>query len=182
MKMVNERQRSKLYKEILDEYNKQDRKQSEKEGNVIKFTEKGFFVPSSIRQVYSFFNHINLEKYRNFIDLGAGDGRIALLASIFTKSSGIEVNEELYKKSIRNKHWLGLDANLMEGNYMEHDISQYDVVYMYPDDVIGPELNRKLKSELKGDLILFTNTFLPKGLEIKQIKHDWMTFCICKNI
>jgi hypothetical protein len=169
-----------MFKQIFDVYNKGDEKEEKKRGNVLKDTSKGFYVPSDMKKVYEFFKKIKLEKYKSFVDLGSGDGRIALIASLFTKSSGIEVDDALYDKSIAIKDKLKLECNLVKGDFMDFDISQYDAVYMYPDKVFSKKMNEKLKKELKGDLLLFSDTFLPEALETREIDIDWMKFCICR--
>lgn len=174
-------EKDKIFRKIFEIYQEEDSKEEKRRGNVLKDTFKGYFVPSDMKKVYDFFKLIKLERYKNFIDLGSGDGRIVLIASLFTKSAGIENDEELYEKSRRMKKRLGLDAELKKGDYMDFNISGYDAVYMYPDKPFTKDLNDKLKKELKGDLLLFSGTFLPEALETREIKVDWMKFYICRN-
>ena len=174
-------ERDKAFSKILEAYKEEDSKEEKTRGNVLKDTSKGYFVPSNMKKAYDFFKLIKLEKYRNFIDLGSGDGRIVLIASLFTKSAGIESDEEIYEKSRIMKKKLGLNAVLKKVDYMGFDISKYDAVYMYPDKEFTKALTDKLKKELKGDLLLFSGTFLPEALETREIKVDWMEFYICRN-
>ena len=39
--------------------------------------------PSGTQDIYDFFVKIKLERYKNFIDLGSGDGKVVLIASLF---------------------------------------------------------------------------------------------------
>ncbi|MCX6707098.1 MAG: hypothetical protein NT001_03075, partial [Candidatus Woesearchaeota archaeon] len=146
-------ERDKMFRKILEKYQGEDSKEEQRRGNVLKDTSKGYFVPSNMKKVYDFFNMVKLEKYKSFVDLGSGDGRVVLIASLFTKSAGIESDEELYEKSRRMKKKLGLDAELKKGDYMDLDISKYGAVYMYPDKEFTNAINDKLKKELKGDFL-----------------------------
>lgn len=182
MGIIKEVIRKRRFNRIKKSYDEKDDAEVSIRGNVLKDTSYGFFVPSNMDKVFELFSMIELQKYRNFVDLGSGDGRIVLIASLFTKATGIESDSELHKESLEMMNKLGLKARFEQGDYMEHDISRYDAVYMYPDKKISPGLNKKLKKELKGELIIYTNMFLPKELETREIKIDYIDFYICKNI
>jgi len=66
-------------------------------------------------------------------DLGSGDGKIAMIASLFTKAAGIEFDEELVKVSNQMKKKLNLDVKFIQGDFMQSDISKYDVIFINPD-------------------------------------------------
>ncbi|MFC1752387.1 hypothetical protein ACFL96_03220 [Thermoproteota archaeon] len=179
--MIRKILRKRKFRKIFDIYEQIDSKEVEKKGNAIKDTEHGLFVPSSMNHVFDFFEEIGLDKYKNFLDLGSGDSRIVLIASLFTQAAGIESDDELHKRGILIKNKLKLNADLVKANFIEKDISKYDAIYMYPDKHFTTELNRKISKELNGDLLLYSNTFLPSGLKIKETKIDWLKFCICKK-
>ena len=169
---------------IIEAYDKQDSIEEEKRGNVLKDTANGFFVPSHMEFVHRLFREIGLERYNSILDLGSGDGRIVLIASLFTKAEGIESDSELHKKAVRMREKLCISpekAELINADFMGHDISKHDVIYMYPDKPISRELNEKLKKELRGTLILFSDSFVPEGLETRDIEIEWQKFCICRN-
>ncbi|MBD3313323.1 hypothetical protein GF345_02685 [Candidatus Woesearchaeota archaeon] len=174
-------ERDKAFRAISEYYNETDLDTELRKGSVLKETSKGLFVPTNMRLAYEFFNRIRLEEYSRFIDLGSGDGRIVLIASLFTQAEGIEYDDGLYQCAQENKKKLGFNAEFSKGDMLEHDISGYDSVFMYPDKEISPQLNEKLKRELKGDLFVFTSTFLPEGLETEEVNVDFMKFCICRN-
>ncbi len=177
--------REESFNRVIEAYNREDSSEEQRRGNVLKDTSLGFFVPSNMRKTYEFFRNIRLEKYRSFIDLGSGDGRIVLIASLFTRAAGIESDEKLHEKALRMREKLGIpdeQAELIRGDFMKQDIRPYDAVYMYPDKPIPEELNKKLNRELKGDLLLHTDSFKPEGMRIRTICLDWLKFCICKNI
>jgi len=83
------------------------------------------------------------------LDLGSGDGKIVLIASLFTKSAaGIEFDEELVKKGIEIRDKLGLKCDLICADYMEHDFSQYDILFINPDKSFHHGLEEKLLREM----------------------------------
>src|SRR3989338_6809376 len=94
----------------------------------LKETEKGFWGISACEEVYELFKKLELSKYKNFLDLGSGDGRVVLIASLFVKNSaGIEYDKELYNISLKIKEKLKIkNANFINGDYLEHDFGYYD--------------------------------------------------------
>ncbi len=128
-----------------------------------KDTGIGFWAISITDDLFTLFQKIKLNQYKSFIDLGSGDGRAAHVASLFTKSTGIEYDLELHEHAEKIKSSLGLDTELINKNFLEHDISGYDVVFLNPDQRLH-KLEPKLLSELKGDLILYGAEFHPKSL------------------
>ena len=54
----------------------------------------GYWGVTPLAETFEIFKRINLGKYKNMIDIGSGDGRIVLLASLFgVKSKGIEFDK-----------------------------------------------------------------------------------------
>jgi hypothetical protein len=121
----------------------------------MRATNAGFWGTSIIDEIYSLFSRIQLSRYPNFIDLGSGDGRVTLTASLFTDATGIELDLPLYNKSLEISERLGLDAEFIHKDYMEHDISKYSILFNYPDKPFYFGLRDKLKKELKGKLLLY---------------------------
>jgi len=134
----------------------------------LRRTEKGFWGNSVHDEVFELFNKIKLEKYKSFIDLGSGDGRVVLIASLFTNAKGIEVDKELIEKSRQFNKELKLDAEFIHNDFYEYDIKDYDVVYSFPDTSINSGLQEKLMKELNGKFILYGAHLFPIQLK----KHD----------
>ena len=84
------------------------------------------------------------------IDLGAGDGRIAIAAAkeFGAESLGIEYNPDMVELSIRNAAVAGVAARVrfMRGDIFEADFSRATVVTMY----LLSELNLRLRPKLLG--------------------------------
>ena len=135
-------------------------------------TKDGFWGSSNMNQTYDFFVKIGLENYRSFLDLGSGDGRIVLIASLFTKATGVESDKELILKGVEARDKIGLDAEFIHKNYHDIDWSKHDFVFIFPDKRFSPALEKKLREELKGKLFVYNNVYLPYFL--KKGKTWWI--------
>src|SRR3989338_7922035 len=73
-------------------------------------TEKGFWNAAIADEVYEAFKKIKLNQFRNFLDIGSGDGKVVLIASLFCQNAeGIEIDEFLHNKAIDMQRKLGLN-------------------------------------------------------------------------
>ena len=64
-------------------------------------TEKGFWNASIAEEVYEVFKKIKLNQFKNFLDVGSGDGKVVFIASLFCKNAdGIEIDQFLHNKAI----------------------------------------------------------------------------------
>lgn len=53
----------------------------------LKDTGEGYWAMAVADDVYELFKRMNLQEYKSFIDIGSGDGKVALIAALFTKSN-----------------------------------------------------------------------------------------------
>jgi precorrin-6B methylase 2 len=134
-------------------------------------TEAGFWGVSLTDDIFELFKEIRLDKYKSFIDLGSGDGKVALIASLFTNSAGIEFDEDLFKSSVKIRDKLGLDASIVKGDFLKHDLSQYDIIFINPDKQFSEGAEAKLLKEMKGTLIVYNHIYLPN--QLKKCKTIW---------
>ena len=133
----------------------------------------GFWSGAPCRDIYELFNNISLEKYMQFIDLGSGDGRVVLIASMFTNAVGIEIDKQLAKKAVEIKSNLGINNAVFHNkNFFEHDVSGHDIIFVNPDTPMQRGLESKLLKEMRGKLIVFGHHFHP-SLFIKE-KEFWI--------
>jgi hypothetical protein len=139
---------------------------------LVRDTDTGIWGFAGSKECFEFFKIINLDKYKNFIDLGSGDGKVIAIASLFTNATGIESDKELYKESTKliedlsNKKAIKKERiTLINKNFMLHDISKYDIVFMNPDKIFTLQFEQKLLKELKGKLFIYNKIFSPKSLE-----------------
>jgi SAM-dependent methyltransferase len=133
-------------------------------------TEKGIYGTTDVDAIFKFFQDIHLGRFKNFIDLGCGDGRVVLIASLFTKAKGIEFDSDLIDKAKAIREELHLTCDLIQGDYLKQDISDYDIVFMNPDHEFH-DIDKKLQSELKGTLYIYNEIFAPNLL--KKGKKFW---------
>lgn len=155
----------KKFEEIKNHYYEENRKLL-KEGKLpLRETSKGFWGSAVLTEVFTLFQKLDLGKYKNFIDLGSGDGRVALIASLFTDSTGIEIDKELHKKSVINKRKLNSSAKFINGDFFKHDLSKYDFIFCFPDKPLHYGLEQKLLKELKGKFVLYGPNIYPINLK-----------------
>ena len=131
----------------------------------MRSTRDGFWGASSLIAMFELFNKIGLDKFKHFADFGSGDGRITILASLFTKATGIESDKKLFgiAKDMKNK--LGSNANFVHEDFFAYDLSKFDLIFMYPDKRFDKEFEEKLQKEFKGDVFIYNNIFLPETLK-----------------
>ena len=137
-------------------------------------TEKGIWGAAITNHIFEFFQQINLKKYKSFIDLGSGDGKVVLIASLFgVKATGIEFDKDLIENSIKIRDELGLDAEFLQEDFLKHDLSKYDIIFINPDKGFEYKLENKLLKEIKpkAKLFVYNNLFLPNLL--KKRKTYW---------
>jgi len=145
----------------------------------------GYWGVTPLDETHELFHRINLGSHKSFVDLGSGDGRIVLLAALFgVKAHGIEFDSWLTNTSIIMKHKISLPdfstVKFLQDNFMDHNLSQYDVVFVSPDKPFHRKgLERKLQRELNGKLIVHGWEFHPKDLQ-KSEEHiiNGEKFCI----
>ncbi len=160
------------FKKIREHFHTLDRERLEKGQLAMGETSHGFWGTTNMNDAYELFKRIKLDEKQGFVDLGAGDGRIVAIASLFTNAVGVEGDTDLVKIGIEAKDSLGMDIDLKEKDYYDEDLSQYDVVFMFPDKEYDARLIGKLLAESKGTLYIYNNIYLPPGL--KKGKTIWI--------
>lgn len=163
--------REKKFLEIEHEYGKFYKSIYLKGKVPLRDTEVGIWGISVSDNVFNLFKKINLQKYKNFLDLGSGDGKVVLIASLFTKATGIEFDKELYEKSIEIRDKLGLKADFIKGNFLDYDWNKYDIIFINPDKGFHKGTEEKLLRELNGKLFVYNFVFEP--LLLKKGKKYW---------
>ena len=130
-------------------------------------TGKGFWGGVVANEVYEAFKKINLNKNSTFIDLGSGDGKVVLTAALFCKRAvGIEIDNGLYQKSLEMQRRIGIpNALFFNNDFNDHNISDFDYVFAYPDEPMHRGLEKKLLNELKGKLLHYGHHFHPQNLK-----------------
>jgi protein-L-isoaspartate O-methyltransferase len=160
--------------EIKTEYDNFRKSMLKQARFLIKDTGVGFWGISYLDDIYTLFKKIKLHESKNFLDLGSGDGRVSILASIFTKSVGIEYDKELHDFAMEFKEKLKSNAKFYNDNYLNHSLEKYDVVFINPDKRFE-EVENKLLTELKGKLVVYGAEFHPVSLKKVQTFHAHTT-------
>jgi len=133
-------------------------------------TERGFWNASIADEINSAFKKIKLNKYKNFLDIGSGDGKVVLIASLFCRNAeGVEIDNFLHDKAIKIQKKFGINNVLFhKKDFFEHDFSKYDILFLSPDSPLDRGLENKLLKEMKGKLIHYGNHFHPRFLKKEE--------------
>ena len=165
--------------EILKAYfDKRDMAFIERKGISVFSTTYGIYGSSDLRDVYALFQRIGLSRFRSFVDLGSGAGRVALLAALFTASVGIEGDEELHALALEAKEALAQElpslgrCELKNADYVQEELSGYDILFIYADHNWPESFQDKLLRECRGTALSLHNIFSPGKL--KKGKTYWI--------
>ncbi|HLG25108.1 MAG TPA: methyltransferase domain-containing protein [Candidatus Nanoarchaeia archaeon] len=133
----------------------------------MRSTEKGFWNSSISEEIYSAFKKLKIQNYTNFLDLGSGDGKVVLIASLFCKNAeGIEIDSELHKKAAEISSKLKIkNAKFQNGDFFDYEISKYDLVFLSPDAPLERGVENKILEEMDGKLLVYGNHFHPRFLK-----------------
>ncbi len=129
-------------------------------------TAKGFWHASISDEVYDAFQKIGLSQFNNFLDIGSGDGKVVLIASLFCRNAeGVEIDSFLHNKAVEMQSRFGLNnIKFHNKDFLMHDFSEYDVLFLSPDAPLERGLEDKLLREMKGRLIHYGHHFHPRFL------------------
>lgn len=131
----------------------------------------GYWGVTPLSELYEFFKRFNIGQYKSFIDIGSGDGRVVLLASLFgITAHGIEYDEWLSNSALMIRRKLDMpyfsNTKLMHDDFMKHDISRYSLVFTHPDKPFFRDgFEAKLLRELSGRLIVHGWEFHPQNMK-----------------
>jgi len=133
----------------------------------MRSTSKGFWNAAIADEVYEAFKKLKMNHFKNFLDIGSGDGKVVLIASLFCKNAeGIEIDKPLHNKAIEIKNKLKIDNAVFHNkDFFEHDFSKYDVLFLAPDAPLERGIENKLLKEMSGKLVHYGHHFHPKFLK-----------------
>jgi cyclopropane fatty-acyl-phospholipid synthase-like methyltransferase len=127
------------------------------------------FVASPLTVVRKMLEYADLKPGETLYDLGSGDGRIVVMAAheFGAKAVGIELNKRLISEAVRKGEALNLgdQAEFINDNIFDVDISSADVVTMYLTTGANEKLRPKLEKELKPGARVVTHDFSIPGWE-----------------
>jgi hypothetical protein len=142
-----------------------------------KMTPAGMWACSDAKEVYDLFVQMGLERFAHLCDLGSGDGRAVLLASLFTQATGIEADPELVRVSQGLARELGLKrARFLCGDCRQADLTPYDLLFLYPDKPLD-WLEARLPPRWPGRLLVYGPYFKPQRLTLLKTLYAGRTLC-----
>ncbi len=126
-------------------------------------TSHGYWAQSNPDHVFGLFRKLDLQTYKGFLDLGSGDGLVVAVASLFTDATGIEVDARLHRDAEDMREKLGLAFMLKNSDYILEDLSQYDFIFIAPDNYFH-RIEKRLVEDFRGTLVVLDNMFRPLTL------------------
>ena len=119
------------------------------------------FVPTPRPIVRRMLNLADTKPADRLIDLGAGDGRIAIAAAreFGAKALGVELHPDRYAIIRNSVPSLKPNLQALRQNFFEADLSNADVVTMYLLPSVNEALRRKLERELHSGARVVTHDF-----------------------
>jgi protein-L-isoaspartate O-methyltransferase len=109
-------------------------------------------------------------------DLGSGDGRILISAvqQYRAKAVGIEISEALCKSTTERIQRLGLqnDARVVNGDFLQVDLSPADIVTMYLATDVNEMLRPNLEKQLKAGARVVSHEYPIPGWKPKLVDKD----------
>lgn len=165
---------------IKNWYEKQDQTVRDREGKPFFRTSHGLWGAAGMLDMFEFFlkNETNDLKLGVFADYGSGDGRIVLIASLFTEAVGIEGEQELVdlgeqaKKELADQIPELSRATFKCKNYYEEQHDDYAIIFTFPDHPFPEDFEKKLLKTFSGTLLVYNDIHKPNLL--KKGKTYWV--------
>jgi SAM-dependent methyltransferase len=133
---------------------------------MVKDTGIGYWGITPSSELFDIFVKTQLHKHKKFLDLGSGDGRAALIAKLFTQSTGIEYDSELHNFALDFSKKVKVKPKLLNDDYMKYSFKNYDYIFINPDSNISDYLEQKLLNEMndKAKLVIYGPLKNPKRM------------------
>lgn len=127
------------------------------------------FVPSPDNIVEAMLQAAKVNKFDRVYDLGSGDGRIVILAAqkYQAESVGVEIDDDLYKRSTERIAELGLRnrAKILHMNMYKVNLKPATVVTLYLLTSVNERLKPILERDLRPGARVVTHDFKIPGWE-----------------
>jgi len=108
-----------------------------------------------------------LKRGEKLIDIGSGDGRIVISAALNhgARSEGVELDGDLWKRSVEKARALGLDSRVrfIHGDALVQDYSSADLITVYLLPVFNAKLRPILERQLKKGTRIVAHDFEVAG-------------------
>jgi predicted RNA methylase len=113
-------------------------------------------------------------------DLGAGDGRIIIMAAkeFGARAVGVEIRKDLYEQILRRVKLDGLEGKVkvINGDFFQVSISEASVVTLYLLTTVNEKLRPKLERELRVGARVVSHDFEVPGWKpicIESVRDYW---------
>ena len=144
------------------------------------------FVASPDEVILVMLRRAELKAGELLYDLGSGDGRILVAAArdFGANAVGVELDEERAQESLQKVRQLGLQDKVwvIQGDFMNVDVSDADVITAYLTEQGNEILRPKLERELKPGARVVSHNFELRGWTPKSIAEvDWHRVYVYEN-
>jgi len=133
------------------------------------------YVPSPLPVVRQMLILAGLKPGEVFFDLGAGDGRAVIMAAkdFGARAVGVELREDLVKKTLGSIYDLGLQSRvtLVNGDMFKVDLTSADVVFLYLTTSANEKIKPKLEAELKHGVRVVSHDYEIVGWKSVKIEN-----------
>ncbi|MGA2789404.1 MAG: class I SAM-dependent methyltransferase [Candidatus Bathyarchaeia archaeon] len=130
------------------------------------------YVPTPKDIVRRMLRLASVRRGETVFDLGAGDGRILIEAvrGFGAQAIGVEVDPERLVRMKERLTATGTEATVIQGDFMDANVSLADVVAIYLSDSVNAKLESKLRKELKtGARVVSLDYTLPGWVPEKEL-------------
>lgn len=143
------------------------------------------FVPTSDNHTKIMIKLAHIRPGERAIDLGAGDGKLVMaMAKAGAYTTGVEIDEERAKaaRTFINMNGMRDKASVIQGNFWEQNLEDYDLIMLYGVPSIMERLQEKIINEAKNTVRIVSNHFEFPGWTAVKIKNDVYLYHPFKNI
>ncbi|HZP01667.1 MAG TPA: class I SAM-dependent methyltransferase [Terriglobia bacterium] len=132
------------------------------------------FVPTPPEIVEKMLAMAQVDKLDTVYDLGSGDGRIVIMAAqkFGAKAVGVELDEDLFKKSTERIAELGLQdrAKILKMNFFDVDLRPATVLTLYLLTSVNERLRPKMERELRPGARVVSHDFQVTGWKAEKVE------------
>jgi hypothetical protein len=121
------------------------------------------------RNIYKIFEEINLPEGSLIYDLGAGDGRVLLVAEKFgLKPQGFELSLYPCLKAKIKIFFYRSRARIKRRDFFKENLNQADAIFIFLVSKTLTRVSQKLKQELKSGATVISYGFILPGWRLYQ--------------
>jgi len=128
------------------------------------------YVPTPKDIVRRMLGMAHVRRGETIFDLGAGDGRILIEAvrGFGARAIGVEVDPDRLARIRERLTATGTEATVIQGDFMEANLSSADVVAIYLSDSVNAKLASKLRTELKAGARVVSLDYVLPGWTLER--------------